>query len=172
MDELDKLQRELANRQQLIEEKAANLLTVVTKENPLPGGEQHSELLSAEWGRLQENVALQAKKWKEYSESISEGAEEAVLSARAERHEAEEEIDHHSSALIDAHAELEERDAQDSTSLARQMNERIQQTTIALHTRSREQADSHPSTTTSGQKLSGRSIHLTHLETTSAHGSD
>ena len=67
-------------------------------------------MLSAERGRFQENLALQAQKWKEYSESITEDAETALLSSRAERDEAETEIDHLFSALIDARTELEEWD--------------------------------------------------------------
>ena len=107
-DELDKLRRELAEKQRLIEEQASDLRTGVRQQKSL--GEQHSELLSAERGRFQENLALQAQKWKEYSESITEDAEAALLSSRAERDEAETEIDHLSSALIDARTELEEWD--------------------------------------------------------------
>ena len=108
-DELDKLRRELANKQRLIEEQASVLRTGVRQHKSM--GEQHSELPSSEQGRFQENLALQAQKWKEYSESITEDAEEALLSSRAERDEAETEIDHLSSALIDARTELEEWDA-------------------------------------------------------------
>ena len=107
-DELDKLRRELAEKQCLIEEQASDLRTGVRQQKSL--GEQHSELLSAERGRFQENLALQAQKWKEYSESITEDAETALLSSRAERDEAETEIDHLSSALINARTELEEWD--------------------------------------------------------------
>ena len=45
------------------------------------------------------------------SESITEDAEEANLSPRAKRNEAAEEIDHISSALINARTEVEEWDA-------------------------------------------------------------
>ena len=112
-DELDKLRREFAEKQCLIEEQASDLRTGARQQKSV--GEQHSELLSAERGRSQENLALQARKWKEHSESITEDAEEALPSSRAERDEAETEIDHLSSALIDARTELEEWDTRYAT---------------------------------------------------------
>ena len=82
-----KLWRELHTRQQQIEKQTADLKHGACKRQCL--GEQQSELLSAERGRFQKNLAIQVQKWKKYSESTTEDAEDAPRSTTAKHNEAE-----------------------------------------------------------------------------------